>query len=470
MEKSRLIQILRTFSKKEVRDLRKWLQSPSHNQREDVQALFDYLIENEHLDQENALAKEEVFANVYKGLPYDDAQMRQVMHFLLKAVEEFLIYGEWTDDPVKARINLAKVYRRRQLGKLFQRTVDSAKELQQSQPLRNLSYLENNYLLEQEQYNYLSGLKRTVPLNLQEVSDSLDIHFISTKLRQACLMLAHQTVFQVEYKIGLLDKVLEFVEQETLFEVPAIAIYYHSYKALKERNSETHFQQLKKALLQYEDLFPETEIRDIYLLAINYCIGRMNAGVQEYVRETFELYRRGLEKKILLQDGFVSRFTFRNVVTNGTLLGEFDWTEHFIHDFQQYLEEQYRESIVHYSMAKLFFEKKDYDKAMPLLHQVEYDDILMTLNARTMLMKMYYELDEFNALDSLLESMRMYMRRKKVIGYHKANFKNIIHLTKKLANVNPYEQKQTKQLQAEIESANPLTEKKWLLAQLEAIA
>lgn len=470
MEKSRLIQILRTFSKKEVRDLRKWLQSPSHNQRDDVLALCESLVENDRLEKDDALDKEEVFSSVYPGMPYDDAQMRQVMHFLLKAVEEFLIYEEWNEDPVKARITLARVYRRRQLGKLFQRTIDSAKEFQEKQPLRNLSFLENTYLLEQEQYNYLSGLKRTVPLNLQEVSDALDINFISTKLRQACLMLAHQTVFKVEYKIGLLGKVLDFVEQEGHLDIPAIAIYYYSYKALKERDSEPHFQQLKQVLHQYEDMFPESEIRDIYLLAINYCIGRMNAGVKQYVRETFDLYKRGLEKKILLQDGYVSRFTFRNVVTNGTLLEEFEWTEHFINDFQQYLEEQYRESIVHYSMAKLYFEKKDYDRAMPLLHQVEYDDILMTLNARTMLMKMYYELDEFNALDSLLESMRMYMRRKKVIGYHKANFRNIIHLTKKLANINPYESKQTQQLQAEIESANPLTEKKWLLAQLESIS
>jgi len=470
VEKSRLIQILRTFSRKETRDLRKWLQSPSHNQREDVQALYEYLLENDDPDKDNALDKEEVFQKIYPKTPYDDAQMRQVMHFLLKALEEFLIYQELTEDPVRAQITLAKVYRRRQLGKLFQRTMDSAREQQQKQPLRSLAFLESSYLLEQEQYNFLSGLRRTVPLNLQELSDSFDTYYISTKLRQACLMLAHQSVFKVEYQTEFLDRVLGFVEQNPLPDVPSIVIYYHSYKALKGDDSESHFQQLKQALHKHEDIFPVTEIRDIYLLAINYCIGRMNAGVQEYVRETFDLYKRGLEKMILLQDGFVSRFTFRNVVTNGTMLEEFEWTEHFIREFQQYLEEQYRESIVHYSMARLYFEKKDYDKAMPLLHQVEYDDILMTLNARTMLLKMYYELDEFNALDSLLESMRMYMRRKKVIGYHKENFRNIIYLTKKLANINPYDARQTKQLQAEIEGANPLTEKKWLLAQLENIS
>lgn len=470
MEKSILIQILRTFSRKETRDLRKWLQSPSHNQREDVQALFEYLIDNAGPEREGALDKEEVFKKIYPKTVYDDAQIRQVMHFLLKAVEEFLIYQEWIEDPVKARITLARVYRRRQLGKMFQRTLESAKELQEKQPLRSLTYLENNYHLEQEEYNYLSGLRRTVPVNLQEVSESLDLHFISTKLRQACLMLAHQTVFKIEYKMGLLDGVLQFVERESLLEIPAVAIYYHSFKALRGSDSESHFEQLKKALLQHEDLFPDTDIRDFYLLAINYYIGRMNAGEQQYARPAFELYRRGLEKKILLQDGYLSRVTFRNIVTNATLLEEFEWTERFIQEFKQYLEEQYRESIVHYSMARLFFEKKDYAKAMPLLHQVEYDDMLMTLNARTMLMKMYYELNEFNALDSLLESMRMYMRRKKFIGYHKLNFRNIIHLTKKLANINPYDAKQTSQLQKDIENANPLTEKRWLLAQLESVS
>ncbi|MDV7399636.1 hypothetical protein RZS08_49940, partial [Arthrospira platensis SPKY1] len=109
----------------------------------------------------------------------------------------------------------------------------------------------------QEEYNYLSGLRRTVPLNLQKVSDTLDTHFISTKLRQACLMLAHQNVFKVEYDIGLLDQVLAFVETKKPFDVPAIAIYYHSYKSLKERDNESHFLALKDALLQFEDLFPE---------------------------------------------------------------------------------------------------------------------------------------------------------------------------------------------------------------------
>jgi hypothetical protein len=106
---------------------------------------------------------------------------------------------------------------------------------------------------------------------------------------------------------------------------------------------------------------------------------------------------------------------------------------------------------------------------MQLFRQVEYDDILMNLNAKMMQFKMFYEQDELDVVESLLESMRTYLVRKKVIGYHKANYKNIIRLTKKMLKINPYNQTQKTKLLNEIEEANPLAERKWLLKQLKQL-
>ncbi|HMR44336.1 MAG TPA: hypothetical protein PKC40_10910, partial [Saprospiraceae bacterium] len=124
-----------------------------------------------------------------------------------------------------------------------------------------------------------------------------------------------------------------------------------------------------------------------------------------------------------------------------------------------------------FSTANLAFEKKDYTTAMQLLTQVEFDDILMNLNSKRMLLKMFYEENELDALESLLESLRNYIQRKKVMGYHKANFTNLIRLTKKLIKVNPYNKNTLGTLKAEIQEAKPLAaaEKNWLLEQLENI-
>jgi len=58
--------------------------------------------------------------------------------------------------------------------------------------------------------------------------------------------------------------------------------------------------------------------------------------------------------------------------------------------------------------------------------------------------------------------------RKKAIGYHKANYKNIIRLTKKLLKLNPFSKAQKEKLRLEIEQSQPLTERKWLLEQLDS--
>lgn len=467
MNKSQLVQIFRSLSKKELRDFRKWVQSPSHNQREDVVLLSHFLAEHAHDQEEDALKKENVYPILYEEA-YDDAKMRQVIHFTFRVLEEFLIFQAWSEQKLEQRILLASVYRKRQLTKAYERTIRYSEKLQTTYPYADHRFYEQEYLLQYEIYSYRSGLGRTVPLNLQDLSDALDIQFLANRIRLSCFMVSHQTVYKAGYDHGLLDPSVKYVrENPKMLEIPAVAIYYYIYLALTDKQNEAHFFSVKQQLFDHGHSFPQGDTRDIYLLMINYCIGRYNAGIPEFLRESFELYKNGFESGALILNGIISRWTFRNAVTNSTILKEFGWTEQFIQEYKQYLEDQHRESIVHYCMGKLHYEKGDYPEAIRQFSQVEYDDILMNLAAKVMLLKMYYELSEFAALDSLLESMRVYMHRKKVIGYHKANYENMISYTKKLVNINPYDSDQCKKLKEDMEKANPLTERKWLLSQIE---
>lgn len=125
MKKSQLIRILQTFDKKEVRELRKWVNSPAHNLRQDVVDLFEYLFSGNHLYSESCLQKEKVFEAIYPSKTFSDAELRQTIHFLLKVVEEFLVYNEFQQDQVRAQILLAKAYRQRQLPMLFHKSLNT---------------------------------------------------------------------------------------------------------------------------------------------------------------------------------------------------------------------------------------------------------------------------------------------------------------------------------------------------------
>ena len=268
--------------------------------------------------------------------------------------------------------------------------------------------------------------------------------------------------------MGLLGEILHHIEKNELTKNPAIGIYYYIYKALTEENNPAHFEELNNRIQTASPLFPLEEMRGIYLHAINYCIRRLNSGQEIYFRKAFELYRKGIEEKILITDNTIDPYLFRNVTAAGLKLKEFVWVDFFIHNYKDYLIEEHRENFFRFNLARLRIEQNNYTAAMQLLAQTDFDDVLIQLNAKTMLLKIYYELEEIDALESLLESMRTYLNRKELVGAYRPNYQNIIRYTKKLVRINPYDKERKEKLRQEITAANPLTERDWLLKQLDA--
>jgi len=471
MIKSRLIEVLRTLSRKERRDLSKWVISPAYNQRKDVVLLLEYLIEKENLQSDDKLLKEEVFEKVYPDEPYDDAKMRQVMHFLFKVVEAYLIHITAVENKIMEQLLLAKFYRRRGLSKSFEKSIKRIEDLQKGKFTRDDQFLYEEFLVQLEKYKFFNKASRRIAkFNLQEISDVFDQYYIANKLKQASWMLSHQAVFHTEYDNVFLEHIISHLENTPdLLDNPAIGIYFFTFKMQANEEEETHFIHLKESLRKNTGQLPLNEMQNLYLFAINYCAKKINNGKSQFISEAWELQKRGLEEGILIQDGYLNRFIYRNFITTGIRLGYYDKVNEYIFKYGELLREEYKDNFIKFSLAKLFYEKGSYEKAMELVSQYEFKDILVNLSAKTMLLKMYYEQSEFRVLESLLESMRAYLQRKKVLGYHKANYKNIIRYTKKLLKVNPYSKAQVNKLRQEMEAVNPLTEKKWLLRQLEEL-
>jgi len=158
-----------------------------------------------------------------------------------------------------------------------------------------------------------------------------------------------------------------------------------------------------------------------------------------------------------------------NVVMNGLKLREFEWTDRFIDEYKNYLEPKYRDNFSNFSRLKYLFDTGDYDAAQDLLTRTVFDDILINLMAKSTLLKIYYEQDEIDSLEALLESFRVYLKRKEVIGYHKQIYSNLVKYARKLIRVNPYDKKEVLKLREEVKTANPLTERQWLLERLDTL-
>lgn len=167
------------------------------------------------------------------------------------------------------------------------------------------------------------------------------------------------------YEQPFLDNILEKIGDKTFKSTPSVSAYFFAYRALKF-SQEADFQQLKTTIIDNAAIFPPTEIRDLYLLAINVCIKKLNGGERQYEAAALDLYRNGLSNGALLDGGVLSPYTYRNVANLAIKIGEIVWAADFLNDFKEKLPEKERDNVFRYNLAHLYFRKKEYPKAMEL--------------------------------------------------------------------------------------------------------
>ncbi len=466
MNNYKIVKILNALSKKELRILNKFVKSPIYNQHEGVIKLFGYL--RKYLHKIAYLNDaEKIFDYIFPGESFDIQKIHYLNSYLFRVLEEFLAWNEWYGDIEQRGLFLARAYQHHGLEKPFRKNLRQTLQKLEKQPIRDATFYQTQYALQIEQFKFAKLKGRTRAFPLQELANMQEISFIAEKLKNACLLLSHQSVSKTTYDMGLLDQIIEFLDGHPYLDIPAISIYYYGYQSLTDMEHDVSFQLLKEQLFLHYALFDLEELRDMYILAINCCIKRINLGMSDYYQEVFELFKTGLTKDIFLEQGVLSPWTYSNIIASGLKRMEYDWVLNFIHSYKEKLPEKQREGFFNYNLAKFYFEKGNYREAMPLLQQMEYADLLHNLTAKSMLARMYYELGEFESLDHLLSSYKTYIHRKKVLGYHKENHLNFIELIRKLVRILPNDDLQKEKLKKDIQQRKILMEREWLLSKIE---
>ncbi len=464
MLSSTLLSILRALPKERMRALDKFVRSPFHVTHAGVLQLFEFLKEN--LDAED-LSKEKMEAQL---LPEEEKNPRRIYHltnYLLETVEKFLAQEDWEKQEHQRNAATVESLRRLHLDEPATAMLRYARKRLDLDQLRGSDFHRAEYRLHWEAYHLSLQQGRAKSSNAQALSDAQDVAFICDKLRTGCLLLSHQQVTKQTYDKGLLDNVLSFLIGHPYLEIPAVAVYYHGYFAqLGGAESDEHFARLKSLLQEHTPQFSVSETHDLFLMAVNFCIRRINQREERFFREIFDLYQSGLRHGALLENGALSRWTYNNITLTGLRLSEFEWVKKFLQDYAPLLSESHREGAVNFNLARYHYETGAFREAMQHLLGIEYDDVLHNLAAKTMLCKIYFTLGETDALENQLDSIQIYLRRKKVLGYHRDNYLSIVRFIRKLLTTNPNDQAERKKLREEIKAAPALTEREWLLGEI----
>ena len=375
---------------------------------------------------------------------------------------------KYYSQPVREYTDLLESIHERHLDRYFPDMFQYVKKLHGRQPAGAGDHYLDTFRIEALQQAHLEAQQqRSTNKNLLETLNALDIYYLVTKLRYCAAMLHYQEFLSLSGEVALLPEILAHCAGGRYDDVPLLRAYYYTVMSLIERDNEEHYRAMKETILAHIDTFTQDTQRNLFAFAIVYCINKINSGHAAYQREILELYKQSLSKGIILIDGTLSQWDYKNIVTIGLRNKEYKWVDGFIEQYLKKLPKDEQENAYTFNRARYYFATRKYDKVLGLLQDVEYTDIFYLLDSKTTLMKTYYELGEYQALQSLKESFRILLRRKKLISeQNRINYGNFARYTTKLYRADVKNAVQIATLRREIEATGNVADRSWIMEKL----
>lgn len=425
MPSVKLIQVLNTLSSKEFKKFETYIQSPFFNTNDRLVTMVKLLRKAAPDFKHKSLEKEALFEAMYgKDVPYSEQQVYDHISFLMRHLEEFFAHQALEEDEYLRKVRLMRNLTDRGLVDHFARVEKKVKKMLKAEQGKDSDYFLNEFNLSRESnYSFTKRYQRGFDNNLINMVQSLDAYYFITKLRYTCEILSRSRIVNFSYELEMMPEIIDYLQkpEHPFQDIPGIKIYLKIYLLLTEKEEDDqHYEDLVRLLEEHAKHFELAEGQVMFSFALNFCINQVNSGKAHYFEKIFQLYQLMIEHQVLLVEGELNHQLYKNIVSVGLKLNEFEWIRKFMEDYHIYITEEKREAAYNYNLANYYYSQKEYRKALRTLQFLEIDDVYYHLSVKKLLLKSYYELEDEDALESLISTFYAYIKRNKTIS--KSNF------------------------------------------------
>ena len=461
MYDSKLLEIFRKLSSEELRKLKKFVVSSYFFQHDDVQKLYEYLFSRKYLSENNT-NRTKIFQHLYDDVAYDDARLRYITSMATDVLEQFFQTERNNKNEVNNVLAISKTLNEKQLHTFAEIFLRKSISLHQQSTQQNAAHWHQSFYLEEEIFKQSNQQNRSKENNIQSIISTLDQYYITQLLKYACVAISYQQIIKQDYQYLLLNAVLSAAKEDEKILNKTSLIYYKIYQLYTSAEL-NYFDDLLQLLPTHSQYFSIDELKDIYLLIINFGIKQLNSGNKSFAKKLYSIYQSGLQNDVFIENQNISRFTFTNIVFTGLQTGDFGGVFQFIKNYEIYLPENSRKSTIGFNKARYHYFLKQYKTALQFLTDYEYNDILQNLAVKNMQLKIYVETQDWEILDSFLNTFSVFLHRQKGLGYHQLNYKNTIKYAKRIPEIWRSTKKVKSAFLQELKNEQNILDKDWFL-------
>ncbi|MEM6768177.1 MAG: hypothetical protein AAF824_18380 [Bacteroidota bacterium] len=476
MKPTKLTEVLSQLGHAELKKFRKFVHSPYFHQHKDTITFFEALAKYHPHYHEEHVSIEAIYQEVFPGLEYEDNKARTLRKYLLKLLLSFMSVDLFMNTPHEVEKYQTKSFLEKSISKFVRKSLESQKKAI-THTIREGSQLFNElYLLESNSFQFSIQYE-----NRWETSSALatlirlDHFFILEKLIYGCAFYTYGSIFKIDPSdLFLIQEVVAHCVSNIRTLPDIIQAYTLAFQLVKDEGNPTDLDDLSQIVRANQETFDKQDIINIYVIMLNHCSLSYRKGNTAALAKMFQLYKEVITCGLLSDNYPNLHHHFKNIVTLGLKLKDYQWTDTFIEEWIHTMAEDTRADIYHYSRANLYTHTRQYAKALQELQKATFIDPFYRIGYYTLLFKIHFEKNEEEALLALINTYRTYLRRRSILTEErKLPYKEFIRLGKDIFQAKQEEPSNrnslSQQIKEEIQSTSSLVEKEWLLEKLEGI-
>lgn len=463
MKSTKIHSILSCLSPKDRKRFRDYLHSPFFNTRTDVITLFSFW-EKHYSDPQKAPEwnKEEQIIRLSPRLELSPQTFQRLKTRLLNLLYGFLAHTALDrDKSLNFLLQIQSLNRIAEHHSIESRIQRASRLLNTSEIPEGNRYFQQMELALQQQEFLNKAPDRSSESILPEIAKNLELGFLSKAVKIRFAMQNTQLILGIDYDWEYLRQIWPLLIENISQYPPHLRAYIHLCVMYGESSLEeetAHYASLRSLLGQENLSISVSELRSIYKGTLNYCSKQINLGEKGYLRDYFELNKAMIPLGILCNEqGVLSPWPFKNLITVALRLGEIDWVEKFIDSHLPQVSKDQQTDALHYNKGLLLFFQKDFEAARKhlLLLLQSCQDVFYNLDARAYLLRIYFELEDDQAMESLLHSFRMYIHRNKLISEsHREKYLSFTRYFRRFLNLPVEDEARIAAFRAELENSD----------------
>lgn len=467
MKDSFFIKTIQVLDEEEVKRFALFLKSPFFNKNERFLRFYEEVLKYYPAFNHKHFSKEKIFSRIFPKEPFSDQKFRVLVSDTFKVLKQYLIFCQINEHD-KNMFRL-RFYHERNLNDFYTKEWQKISRSTTTQKDSIQSRYKQKTLEELHFENALRSNSRKGSSNIKKLIHSIDIEFLFKRLKYVAETLNRSNIIPEDKPYLHINEILSLSEKEVFANIIPIQIYYTLIQMLLKDESK-YYLKAKQIITKHITSFTKDEAHDQFIFLQNFCIKRINLGEESFLEELFDLYRISLSNELIIENGKIPLSVFKNIATVGIRLSKINWVKEFTNSYTSMLEKKHQESAYGYNMARVFFYEENYKQSIKSLTSIRFTDVYFELGCRLLLIKIYYELNDFEAIESHIKTLVSFVKRNKSISpYHKEIHKNFALVTKKLFEAKEGNIKQIDSIEKLLEEKKEIADLTWVLNTLEEI-